>query len=116
MGMVNAPWKRNIFGDKTAFKVHVNFDIPSFEGQIDAYALDNWLNVLEWYLSIHNFFNRENITFSLLKEVPHVQNWWGTYWEKNSSDESGMFETYPTWASFVDVINKQYYIMGNYED
>jgi hypothetical protein len=27
-------------GHETPFKVHVNFDIPLFEGLIDAYAVD----------------------------------------------------------------------------
>ena len=104
------------FGDSTPFKVQVNFDIPLFEGKFDADALDNWLNVLEGYFSVHNFSNREKISFPLLKVVPHVQNWWGTYSEKNSSDESGMFETNPTWASFIDAIREQYYLVGNYDD
>ena len=64
------------FGDATPFKVQVNFDIPLFEGKIDADALDNSLNVIEGYFSVHKFFDRENITFVLLKAVPHVQNWW----------------------------------------
>ena len=84
------------FGDANPFKVQFNFDIPLFEGYIYAYSLDNWLNVIEEYFSVHNFFDREKITFALLKAVPHVQNWWGTYWEKKSSDESRMFETKPT--------------------
>ena len=33
------------FGGTSPFKVQVNFDIPIFEGQIDADALDKWLNV-----------------------------------------------------------------------
>ena len=33
-------------GGKTPFKVQVNFDIPIFEGQIDADAVDRWLNLL----------------------------------------------------------------------
>ena len=69
----------NRVGDETPFKVQVNFDIPLFEGQIDADAVDNWLNVLEGYCSVQNLSERENITFALLKEVLHVQNWWGTY-------------------------------------
>ena len=36
-------------GGVTPFKVQVNFDIPIFEGQIDAYAIDKWLNILEAY-------------------------------------------------------------------
>jgi hypothetical protein len=40
------------FGGVTPFKVQVNFDIPLFEGQIDAYALEKWLNLLEGYYSV----------------------------------------------------------------
>ena len=65
----------SLFEDETPFKVQVNFDIPLFEGKIDADALNNWLNVLEGYFSVHNFCDREKITFFLLKEVPGVQNW-----------------------------------------
>jgi hypothetical protein len=44
------------FGDATPFKVQVNFDIPIFEGQIDADALEKWLNLLEGYFSCSQFF------------------------------------------------------------
>ena len=104
------------FGDATPFKVQVNFDIPLFEGNIDVDALDNWLNVLEGYFSVHNFSDREKITFVLLKAVPRVQNWWGTYCEKKSLDKSGMFKASPTWVSFIDVVKEQYYPVGNYDD
>jgi hypothetical protein len=57
----------------TPFKVQINFDIPIFEGHIDAYAVDKWLNLLEGYFSVHNFSNREKITFALFKVVPHVR-------------------------------------------
>ena len=52
------------------FKVQINFHIPIFEGQIDADALEKWLNLLEGYFSVHNFSDRENITFALLKALP----------------------------------------------
>jgi hypothetical protein len=60
-------------GHATPFKVHVNFDIPLFEGLIDADVVDKWLNLLEGYISVHNFSDKENIDFSLLKVVPHVK-------------------------------------------
>jgi hypothetical protein len=69
----------NHFGRTSPFKVHVNFDIPVFEGQIDVDALDKWLNLLEGYFFVHNFSDRENITFALLKSLPHVKHWWETY-------------------------------------
>ena len=36
-------------GGTTPFKVQVKFDIPVFEGQIDADVVDIWLNFLEGY-------------------------------------------------------------------
>jgi hypothetical protein len=58
----------------TPFKVQINFDIPIFEGQIDTDVVDKWLNLLEGYFSVHNFSNREKITFALLKVIPHVKD------------------------------------------
>jgi hypothetical protein len=52
------------------FKVHINFDIPIFEGQIDVDVIEKWLKLLEWYFSVHNFSDREKITFAFLKAIP----------------------------------------------
>jgi hypothetical protein len=65
--------------DATPFKVQINFDIPIFAGHIDADDVDKWLNLLEGYFSVHNFSNREKITFLLLKVIPHVKDWWETF-------------------------------------
>jgi hypothetical protein len=66
---------------------------------IDEYAVDKWLNPLEGYFS-DNFSDIENITFALLKVVPHVKYWWDTYFEKRVVEESIMFVVAPTWDSF----------------
>jgi hypothetical protein len=60
-------------GHATPFKVHVNFYITLFEGLIDADVVDKRLNLLEGYFLVHNFFDREKITFALLKVIPHVK-------------------------------------------
>jgi hypothetical protein len=65
---------KNYFGSTSPFKVQLNFDIPVFEGQIDADTLDKWLNLVEGYFSVHNFFNGEKITFTLLKYLYHVKH------------------------------------------
>jgi hypothetical protein len=100
------------FGRAYPFKVHVNFDIHVFEGQIDADALDKLLNLLEGYFSTHNFYDRENITFTLLKCLPHVKHWWKIYWDKNCTEESRIYGAKPTWDFFVDAVNP----VGKYED
>ena len=70
-------------GGTSPFKAQVNFDIQVFEGQIDANVVDRWLNFLERFFSIHDFSDRENIVFALLKAAPHVKDWWETYCENH---------------------------------
>jgi hypothetical protein len=101
------------FGGTSPFKVQVNFDIPVFEGRIDAEALEKWLTLLEDYFTVHNFSDKENITFVFLKALPHVKNWWETYCEQSSTKESGIYGVDPTWYFFVDVVKEQYYPVGN---
>jgi len=106
----------SLSGGTAPFKVQINFDIPIFEGQIDADAVDKWLNLLEGYFSVHNFSNRENITFALLKVVPHVKDWWETLCEQKEIEEPSLFTVTTTWESFRDVIKEQYYPVGSYDD
>ena len=93
-----------------------NFDIPIFEGQIDADVVDRWLNLLKGYFLVHDFSDQEKIIFSLLKATPHVKDWWETYCEQKDEREYFLFSATPTWNSFRDVIKEQYYPMGSYED
>ena len=104
------------FGGMTPFKVQVNFDIPVFEVQIGANDLEKWVNLFEGYFFVYNISNRENITFSLLKAIPHVKYWWETYYEQTSIEKSEMLGTKSTWASSVDALKGQYYLVRNYED
>jgi hypothetical protein len=64
---------------ETPFKVQVNFDIPLFEGNIYADALEKWLNLLEGYYSVQKISDSEKITFVLLKSLSHVKYWWEGY-------------------------------------
>ena len=72
----DASASNNHSGGATPFKVQVNFYIPISEGQIDADAVDRWLNLLEGYFLVHEFSNWEKIIFALLKATPHVKDWW----------------------------------------
>ena len=72
---VDASSSNSHSGGATPFKVQVNFNIPIFEGLIDAYVIDKWLNLLKGYFSVHDFSNRENITFEILKVALHVNEW-----------------------------------------
>ena len=90
----------NHSGGATPFKLQVNFDIPIFEGQIDAKVVDRWLNLLEGYFSIDNFSDREKNIFALLKVAPHVKDWWETYRAQEDEGETSLFSATPTWNLF----------------
>jgi hypothetical protein len=98
------------------FKVQINFDIPIFESHIDTDFVEKWLNLLEGYFSIHNFSNREKITFVLLKVIPHVKYWWENFYEKKETDEPSLFIVMVTWEFFRDTIKEQYYHVRSYDD
>ena len=70
---ISASSSSNHFGITSHFKVYVNFYIFVFEGQIDAKALEKWLTLLEGYFSVHNFSDKEKITFALLKALSPSQ-------------------------------------------
>ena len=57
-------------GGATPFKVKVKFDIPIFEGQIDADAIDRWLNILEGYSQFMNFLTGRRLFFHSSKLTP----------------------------------------------
>jgi hypothetical protein len=78
-------------GGVALFKVRINFDIPIFEIQIDANVAYKWLNLLEGYFFVHNFSDREKITFALLKVVPHVKYWWEIFCEHKEIEGSTLF-------------------------
>jgi hypothetical protein len=114
---MEGPSTNSHFGGVTPFKVQFKFNIPLFEGQIDVLdALEKWLSLLEGYLSVHNFSNREKITFALLKSLPHVRDWWETYCEQHVRDESTIFGPDLTWMDFFDALKEKYYPVGNYND
>jgi hypothetical protein len=96
----SASTSRSHYAGATPFKVQVNFDIPILDGQIDADAVDRWLNLLEGYFSVHEFSDREKIIFALLKATPHVKDWWETYSEQEGEGEPSLFSAAPTWNSF----------------
>jgi hypothetical protein len=59
-------------------------------------VVDKCLNLLEGYFSVHNFSNRENITFALLKVVPHVKDWCETFYEQKETKETSLFPVMTT--------------------
>jgi hypothetical protein len=83
-------------GGATPLKVQIKFNISIFEGQIDADVVDKWLNLLEGYFFVHNFLNRKEITFVLLKAIPDVKDWWENFYEKKETKKTSLFSVTTT--------------------
>jgi hypothetical protein len=113
---MDEPSTNGHFGGAIPFKVQFKFDIPLFKGHIDISTFEKWLNMLEGYFIVSDFSNSENITLELLKDLPHVIDWWEKYYEKHVMDESIHCFVGPTWEDFVDSLKEQYYPIGSYDD
>jgi hypothetical protein len=74
------------------------------------------LNLLEGYFSIHNFSNKEKTTFALLKDIPHVKDWWENFCEQKETKQASLFSYMETWESFRYAIKEKYYHVGGYDD
>jgi hypothetical protein len=114
--------RNSTFGGQTPFKIQVNFDIPTFQGKIDADAVDDWLSKLERYFCVNNFSDIEKITFALLKAENHVKLAWEAHitteeiHETQDGHEFAMlFDGKPTWEEFVEHIKQEYYPEDSYE-
>lgn len=68
------------------------------------------------FFFVHDFSNRERITFALLKETPYVKDWWETYYKQKDESTGSLFLVAPTWNSFGDSIKDKYYPVKSYED
>jgi hypothetical protein len=61
------------------FKLEAKVDIKPYHGNIDVVRLNNWLQQLEVYFSLHNIDEEHKISFSWLKLEGHAL----TYWESH---------------------------------
>jgi hypothetical protein len=68
----------NHFGSTSPFKVQVNFDIPIFEGQMDAEALEKWLTLLEGF-SLFTIFSTEKRSPSHSSKLSLMSNIGGKF-------------------------------------
>jgi hypothetical protein len=105
----------NHIGSVTPFKVQVNFDIPVFEGQIDADALETWLNLLEGYFIVCNFSIEKRSPLRSLRLSP-MSNISEKVTGRKIPQRSLEYLRSPTWDIFMDAIKVQYYPIENYED
>jgi hypothetical protein len=88
-------------------------DIRPHQGDINAEKLNNWLQQLEFYFSVHNIDEEMKISFSLLKLEVHAS----TLWESHT--KTLRLEGDPPvtkWEDLKTLIKSQFYPIGYVED
>nr|CAD1835497.1 unnamed protein product [Ananas comosus var. bracteatus] len=91
------------------FKVEAKFEIPNYNGIVDAEKLDVWLDQLETYFDLYNYSNAEKVTFAKLKLVGHALTWWKATLQTSANEDF-------TWSLFKRLICQEFYPMGYEEE
>jgi hypothetical protein len=51
-------------------------DIKPYQGDINALKMNNWLQQLEVYFSVHHIDEEKKISFARMKLEGHALTWW----------------------------------------
>jgi hypothetical protein len=65
---------------------------------------------------VHKFWNREKISFLILKSIPYVKDWSKKLCEQKETEEPFIIYSRSHLESFKDSIEEQYYPVGSYDD
>jgi hypothetical protein len=81
-------------------------EIKPYQGEIDSIKLNQWLQKLVFYFSVHNIAEEKNISFTWMKLEGHVQTWWESD-AKTLRLEGDSLVT--KWEVFKTLIKSQFY-------
>jgi hypothetical protein len=91
-------------------KLEVKFELPMYDGEINAERLDNWARQMEFYCSVKKI--KDEATWIKLASLRLV----GTTlicWQrklKNGTQQVG--NVFPSWQSFFYALRKKFYPLG----
>ena len=88
-------------------KLDVKFQLPTYDGELDAEKLDNWVRRLEVYCRIQRIVDDETmIQLASLKLGVTTLIWWEN---KTKDDLRKSGKIISSWNYFVTALKKQFY-------
>ena len=82
---VHQPHKSKSTRKSPLLKLDVKFELPMFNGEVNAYKINNWIRKLEVYLRIHNLQDDDTkIRLASLRMEDATLVWW----ESNTKEET----------------------------
>jgi hypothetical protein len=108
---VNRSHKSKTTGKSPFLKLDVKFELPMFNGEVNAEKLDNWIRQLEVYLRIQNLHDdHTKIQLASLRMDGAALVWW----EAKTKDEIKKHGKITlSWTEFISAIKKQFYPLAH---
>jgi hypothetical protein len=101
------PKKTHHSSDMPLLKLDVKFNLPTYDGELDAKKLDNWIRQLEVYCRIQRIVEDETkIQLASLKMGGTTLIWWE---RKTKDDLKKSGKTISSWNDFVIALKQQFY-------
>jgi len=101
----------NSIFQSTPLKLEVKFDLPTFDGEVNAEKLDNWLKQLEVYCRVQKIVRDEDkIQLATLKMSGNALIWWECCMQNNENESLNV--CFASWSHFIQLLRDQFYPLG----
>jgi hypothetical protein len=105
--------KKNVHKHKhemPLLKLDVKFELPIYDGEVNAEKLDNWIRQMEVYCSVQQIKDEATqIKLASLRLAGTALIWWQSKLQKGTQDVGKVF---PSWKNFISAPRKQFYPLG----
>jgi len=104
---VHQPHKSKNTGKSPFLKLDVKFELPMFNGEVNAEKLDNWIRQLEVYLRIQNLQDDDTkIQLASLRMEGATLVWWEA---KTKEEIKKHGKIILSWTDFITAIKQKFY-------
>jgi hypothetical protein len=91
-------------------KLDVKFELPIYDGEVNAEKLDNWVRQMEVYCSVQQIKDEATqIKLASLRLAGTTLIWWQSKLQNGTQQVGNVF---PSWQSFISALRKQFYPLG----
>jgi hypothetical protein len=91
-------------------KLDVKFELPMYNGEVNAEKLDNWVRQMEVYCSVQQINDEATkIKLASLRLASTTLIWWQSKLQHGTQQIGNVF---PSWQDFIFALRKQFYPLG----
>jgi hypothetical protein len=91
-------------------KLDVKFELPIYDGEVNAEKLENWVKHMDVYCSVQQIKDEATqIKLASLKLAGTALIWWQSKLQNRTQQVGNVF---PSWKSFISALRKQLCPLG----